>query len=392
MFRKIVNYLGVNNIGFLELTTALFPILAGYAYSPIYLSFIIPLVMILHCMKKGIKPYRSAPLKFFAIYLVIHEISLTAFCPYVGTTPITNMIGDLTHVLVILYAIQVINYEKFKGSIILVAIISSIGILYHYLLIKSGNIVTPIKLPFLPDPGAESRLHEEGLRPVSFFWEPAAYASYMIIPLFISLTEKKYLLVTCFLFFIFLSTSTLGIVMSSITIVSWVFLSKTGKWAKCMIVLCAAVMVFLTAKTNIFEAATKKISETELEETARTINGPVVAENMSFSDFLVGLPDNTPTDYWKKGRINDSRFIAKDELYLSTLWYVIAKLGILGLLLYLCLIYVSIKNNKQVIPIILAVLISMFASNMYIGSQFVFYFTFIYLLKYQNEIAYGLKT
>lgn len=392
MLRKTINYLGINNIGFLEFMIALFPIMAGYAYSPIYLSFVIPLLMILHCLRKGIKPYNFKPLKYFAIYLFIHELVLAVLCPYVGTTPITNMIGDLTHIIVILFIIRIISYERLKGAIFLVAIISSFGILYHYILIKSGQSVTPIKLPFLPDPGLASRLHEEGVRPVSFFWEPAAYASYMIVPLFIALAEKKYSLVACFLFFILLSTSTLGVVMSAVLVISWVLLSNTSKWSKVVVALCGITIIYVISQTSIFEATTAKIKDTELEETARTINGPILAENMTTTDWVLGIPDNTPTDYWKRGQIRDSRFIAKDELYLSTLWFVIAKLGVIGLFLYLSIIYVSLKNNKQVLPIIIAVLISMFGSNMYIGPHFVFYFIFIYFLKYRNERNYGFKT
>ena len=147
----------------------------------------------------------------------------------------------------------------------------------------------------------------------------------------------------------------------------------------------------MVTQTTIFEAGLNKINETNLEETARTINGPVLAENMSFSDFLFGLPDNTPTDYWKKGKIQDVRFVGKDELYLSTLWYVLAKLGIVGLILYMSVIFSAVRRNKQVLTLVLVLFVSMFSSNMYIGPQFVFYFTFMYLLKYRKSLEDGYK-
>ena len=392
MLKTIRDYLGIGCIGFLELMIALFPITAGYAYSPIYLSFVIPFLIIVYCLYKGVVPYKNKPLKYFAIFLTVHEIALTIFCSYVGFTPITNLVGDITHIIVILYAIKIMSYEKLKGSIYLVAVVSSIGILYHFILIRNGQVVTPIQIPFLPDPGPDSRLHEVGIRPVSFFWEPAAYASYMIVPLFISLTEKRYTMAAFCLFFIFVSTSTLGIVLSTILLVTWTILSNNGRFSKAVIIVLGAVLIYLVTQTNIFEAGLNKIADTNLEETARTINGPVLAENMSLADYLFGLPDNTPTDYWKKGNIIDSRFIAEEELYLSTFWYVLAKLGIIGFALYMSIIISTVMRNKQVLPIIIVLFVSMFSSNMYIGPQFVFYFTYLYLLKLKTENNYGPET
>ena len=389
--KKILYKLGITKFGFVELLIALFPIMAGYSYSPIYFSFVIPLLLIIYCIHKRVPIYNNKPLKYFAIFLVFHEVALTLFCPYVGVTPIANVIGDVTHVLIILFIIKLLNYERLRSAIMLVAAISSFGILYHFYLIRSGQMVSPIPLPFLPDPGPMSRLHELGVRPVSFFWEPAAYASYMIIPLFISLLEKRFVSVGFCLFFIFLSTSTLGIVLSTVTIVAWVALSEGGKWSKIAVMFFGAAIIYLVTQTTIFEAGLNKINETNLEETARTINGPALAENMSFSDFLFGLPDNSPTDYWKKGKIQDVRFVGKDELYLSTLWYVLAKLGIVGFILYMSVIFSAVQRNKQVLTLVLVLFVSLFSSNMYIGPQFVFYFTFIYLLKYRKSLEDGYK-
>lgn len=383
--KGIVKYLGIGELGVVELILALFPIMSAYVYSPIYLSFVIPALIIIYCILRGVTPINNKPLKYFAIYLVIHEVFLSLFYTYVGFTPITNMIGDVSHIIVILFAINIISIDKFQGSIMLVAICVSIGLLYHFIIISNGGTVTPIKFPLLPDPGASSRLHEIGERPVSFFWEPAAYASFMLLPLYIALSDKKYVLAGLFLFFIFLSTSTSGIILSVIMVLSWLFISQKGTFSKVItILILGGSFVYIITRTNLFEYGMTKMDNTNIEETARTINGPVLAYHLSVEDFFFGIPDNTPTDYWKKGKVVDSRLIGDEELYLSTFWYVLAKLGIIGLILYLSIFISAYNKNRALIPILLTIVVSLFSSNIYIGSHFVFFFMYMFLLKYKT--------
>ena len=64
----------------------------------------------------------------------------------------------------------------------------------------------------------------------------------------------------------------------------------------------------------------------------------------------------------------------------------------MGFALYMSIVISTVMRNKQVLPIIIVLFVSMFSSNMYIGPQFVFYFTYLYLLKLKTENNYGPET
>lgn len=102
-----------------------------------------------------------------------------------------SFIADVIYLVSIIIIVPHLDFEKLKNAIYIVSIVCIIGMFYHVILIMSGQSIQPIKLPFMPDMSSQTRLYSFLDRPTSFFWEPQSYASFMLVPLFFTLYEKR---------------------------------------------------------------------------------------------------------------------------------------------------------------------------------------------------------
>lgn len=383
--KKLISYLQLNQMGFLEIMLALFPIVTGYAIGPIRFGIIWVLIMdiIAFFKKKGLVRF---PLLYVLFgFVILHEIFVLTItgAPSEHLNYIISMLVWLTGIMIIAPALDI---NKLIGSFNLMGIIVCIGLFYHFTLMVSGQIITPIKLPLLPTPDLESRLFEEGNRPCSFFWEPAAFVTYMMIPLFVSMTQKKWLLMVSWLFFIFLSTSTNGIILAPIMIVVYV-LSQKGKFgSKLFYIVVVVGMAWFLNSSDIFEFGKNKMLETEVETNARLSNGPLLVAQMPTEHIIFGLPEHDLRHYLSFNNLNVQFFSSNNGVFLSDFWRVLVSYGIFGLFLYLLVYFRLIRLDKTLLPYIIALYVAMFSQGLSFSSTYLFQLCFMYCWIKNNPV------
>ena len=167
----------------------------------------------------------------------------------------------------------------------------------------------------------------------------------------------------------FFSTSTTGITMSLLMLIVYVLTQDIRIRTKVAVVLLTGVFVWLLFTSEIFSAGMEKISETDIESTSRTINGPAMVFNMPFMDLLIGMPAANPYDYLISGGFHSNEIIVKENsIFVSTFWLVLAKFGVIGLALFLSLYIRPLINSKEILTYIIMLFASMFFQSYSFGT------------------------
>lgn len=390
--KKIISYLHLNKIGALELLFASYLILAGYMYGSIRFSLLIPLIMdvisiIQHRQYSRVVSYRALFVLF--IFILVHEFLLIFFIPYVPSYLINTVIFYVVIFVSIWIISPALRWNKLIGALNLVAIISIIGLIYHFILIGQGREISPIKVPFLPAMESTSRLYESGGRPVSFFWEPQAYCSFMMIPLFLAIIERKFLWASIIVISMFASTSTTGIVLSLFMITLLVFSEKAQLRTKIIVLMLSCGLTYFLLNSSLFEGGVDKMESTNIEKTARIVNGPLLLLNMPVEHILFGIPAANVNDYYFSTQASYSLMEEYTNsgdafVFISTFWLIIAKFGIIGILLYINLYIQVIKKNKELIIYVVPLFLTCFTNSDFFSGAFFFEFTFIYAFLYSS--------
>lgn len=381
--------LKIGRVGLFEMIIALYPIMAGYAYGIVHLNDVILLVLCVMAYARTHSLMQYRQLQIFALLLAMHELIVWLCLPDMPIYMVNNTFSSLLCVLSISIIVPAIDYEKFINSIILVSIISTLGLVYHFILITTGHSVTPIPLPFLPQPPMTSRLFEVGHRPVSFFWEPAAYANYMLVPMAYFLTKRNFAILGVIMIAMFLSTSSTAVVLSLLMLFLYIVLGKgTGMWLRIVMLLFMAAMIYVLLNSSLFVTSVDKIKNTDVETTSRLFNGPELFRNMSFIDFLIGIPFANVSDFYYQYAVSHgSRLLTKEHtVFVPTFYVIIAKYGILLFLFYLNIFIEPIKRYRELWPYVGILFIAFFFASNAIGASFVFQMIFIYTYALHKEI------
>lgn len=384
MSHRILSYLDLNKLGAFELFVALYPILCGYSWGVLHGKMIfIALTAIWALAFKGEIKFSMKWLVALITFVIIHELLLMAVIP-IHSYFINNTISILIVSLSILPIARAIDYRKFVGAVNWVAIISIIGIVYQFTMILRGMPVTPLKLPFLPEMESTARLYEESIRPSSFFWEPAAFVTFLMIPLFISLREKKFIWTGVLVLAMFLSTSSTGILMSMVMLIAYIFTQKVKFRTKVLVVLMGVGLFYGLTHSSYFEAGVNKIENTDPEKNARIMNGIFLYEAMSGEDVMFGVPAANIDEFYEE---HAGFYFGAGNVFIPTFWLTLAKYGIIGLFLFI-MVYISLyKKDKTILPYLLVLFISMyFQSASTVGSS-LFAFQLIFLYRFVNRDA-----
>ena len=377
---RVLDFLGIGKLGFFEIVFALYLILAGYNYGSFRLDFYTLLFLDIFALCKGYKfDWTPKILYYLVLYVIIHEIVLYLVFTNQPSYLLNSIFAYIVTLLSIFIIFKTLKEEEFKSALYLIGIISSIGLFFHFYQLMSGQLVVPIRLPFMPEPAQTSRFFEEGLRPKSFFGEPEACITYLLVPLYLSLKERKFHLSFFFFFSIFLSTSTTGILLSSVSIFVY-SLTQKSKWyirALCIVMIIAMVYVLLNGE--VFSGGLEKIQNTNAEENNRLVAGPNFVKQMPLSYWFVGIPFANAFDCAIATHMNaDGLYIdSHNELFVSTFWNVIIKLGIVGISFYLLMYRYFLKKSRTLWPYIIPCMVGMFAQGSFFGAVFIFQTVFI---------------
>ena len=381
MINKVTSYLQLNNIGFLEIMVALYPILLGYAYGPINGNLLFILLIVFLSIERRKKKINFIWLKILILYIAIHEIMLMFIIP-VQSYFINNTFSIIVISLCIMPIARTINFNKFIGAWNLISIISIIGLLYQVMIVMAGGSVSPIKLPFMPDMSSDSRLYEEVVRPTSFFWEPAALVTFLMITLYISLIQKKYIWSIIIMTSMFLSTSSTGILMSFVMLIVYVLTQKNSLKTRICVIFAGVGLLGVLLTSSFFSAGRDKINSTNPENNARLINGVLLFEGLSKSDIILGIDAANVDDYYKKH--GNGFYLGKDRAFIPSFWLMLAKYGVPGLFLFIGLYISLLKKDKSLLPYVCVILVSTFFQGVSFGNG-IFAYQLIFIYSYINR-------
>ena len=387
--RKIIDYLHLDQVGLLEMFFAFYCILSGYTYGSLLGTFVFMLVMAALALHRGkINDVSMRKLGVLYTFIALHECILILILGNHGS--LLNMLISITIVMICMFPIaRAIDYNKMVGALNWVALISIGGIIYHFLIIRTGGVVYPIKLPFMPEMDATSRLYTEMYRPSSFYWEPAAFVTFMMVPFFISLYEKKFIWSTIIVVSLFLSTSSTGILMSVAMLTAYIVTQKVEARYKFGALVVGFTVFLILTNTEYFIAGVEKIETTDIESTSRLVNGPLMVKAMPFADIITGMQASTPYEYYMNGGFVANGILLKnDNMYVSAFWFVLAKYGIIGLLLFISLYFDFVKRCRASIPFMVYVFCSLFFQSLKPGDAgFAFHVVFLYVFVYYSNLS-----
>lgn len=375
--KKLLSFLHVDHVGFLELMLAFYPIVAGYQYGSIPMSLVWALLMDMIAFTRIRKPMRNVILVIVFSFVILHDV-VVWMSNGMSITHLNFIISIIVFSTSIIIIAPALNFEKLVGSLYLIAFLVCGGIIYHFILLLSGRIITPIPLPFLPAPDISSRLFMEAHRPCSFFWEPAAFVTYMLIPLFISLVKKDWPLMLFFLFCIFLSTSTNGIILAPLMIAVYILFSRQNLSGKSLYAIILFAMCIWLFNSSLFDAGVDKLERTDASSNVRLSNGPWLVSQMPSEHIVLGIPYHSVNEYLSRGGVVDgSRIDPSRNFYLSDFWRVLVSYGIFGLILHLSVYFYFIQKDKTLIPYITILLVAQFSQSVAFQSTYVFQLCFI---------------
>lgn len=255
------------------------------------------------------------------------------------------------------------------------AVIFMIGILYQSVLIYVlGQGATPLfKGNVLSD--------SISFRPLSFFSEPQAYATYMAAVLLIALYKNKLLFSVLIAFTIFLSTSSLGIVVVALSFIIFIIgnnrLTKKRRilYAILIIAVCAFVFSFFS---QITEFVFGKIQNIDIMNDDRLSKGFLIISKMNFFDILTGIGVSNSAYI-----IQLPLYFAKQAAYLTSFTGVLISYGVLAaMVFYVMLIKHAIKRDSELRAIGILIIALTFMQTIF----FNYWFFHWYVLYYAVEI------
>lgn len=377
--KSIIKYLNLKNVGLIEFLFSITPLLSGYNLSFIPMSSFMWVLMLLFVFirNKRLKCENFMPLSLFVIYWLFRCITVLMDDNF-------NLMGLLMQLIwffSVFALYSVLDINKIRGSMNWIALISIIGLLFQWSIISSGGGVKPLAIPgFVMD---EVRMTGESIRPSSFFMEPAAYVAFMICPLQLALTDKKYLWAIAIILSIFLTTSSTGLILSFVMLGMTVFTQKFNFKVFIGIIFVGLSLYYVLTSFKAFEFGVNKLETTNVETNVRLAQGVYVVSTMHPDEYFFGVPFSSPYNYCKSGRASDVIYYG-ESVYMSTIWLIILCFGIVGLLLYLNIYWRIMKRNRITIPLIVCLVIAMFSSSYAIGSTYIFTLVFLLVLMKSN--------
>lgn len=377
------------NIGILELAIALYPIIAGYGYGSFQLAFgFLLIVDIFLINRKRQHKYSFSKIYQYMAFIVVHCAIWLLVMPSIPSYFVNSFIADIIYLISIVIIVPQVDFDKLKNAIYIVTIICIIGMLYHVVMIKSGHSIQPIKLPFMPDMDSKARLYSFLDRPTSFFWEPQSYASFMLVPLFFLLREKKLICAFAIAATMILSTSTTGIIMALFMIGFYMVTQKQKMQYRLLGIIAVIGLVYFLLYSSFTTAGLEKLQNTDIEENNRTINGLLIAKDMSFFDWLFGVPYANLQDAYEAGYITNKLIIHADgEVFVSAFWICLCCQGLIGLFFFLNIYWDIFKKNHTVLPYLICIIIGLFSNPDILGAAYVFQLMIMYTFVTNKKVV-----
>lgn len=108
-------------------------------------------------------------------------------------------------------------------------------------------------------------------------------------------------------------------------------------------------LVYFLLYSSFTTAGLEKLQNTDMEENNRTINGLLIAKDMSSFDWLFGVPYANLQDAYDAGYITKNLIIyANGEVFASAFWICLCCQGLIGLFFFLNIYWDILKKSYSV--------------------------------------------
>lgn len=388
MLKDCARYIGLGPIGVLEIILSLVIILSRYNLFGIPFSFITVVIMIIIALARGAKFHFSSnkALTLLLIYWTFHDLIWILISKDTPQYFFNQRLVLYTIFLSLFILYRAIDKDKLYNSINWIAIISIIGMLYHYLQIFSGKFIQPLNI--LPLNVNRAEAYEVLSRPTSFYSEPQAFVSFMMIPLFLSLTQKKYIWSLIISISILLSTSSTGILVVGLIYLTYIISSKMNFWKRMSFFITIICIAVAYINLDYFREGREKIETQDYSTNIRLQTGLVAFQEMDPIYYFFGVPHTVPIEYVKEVGLDlmgGGFDLYNNYVFLPTFWGLLIMFGIVGLILFLNVYYKFYKINKDLLPLLMCLLVLMFSNSDLISINDLFYITFIFVFVSKNK-------
>jgi len=374
---------------FLSYFFPFFMILAQY---PIFSTFTVGILIIMaytivYYSTVSKKIYVHKYLLYLTLYITLMEIFDMLRGGFVRDGQINSIIMMYIWLFIISVSSSIIDMKKMYKVFSVIGIVSIGVIIYQSIFIYGFH--QPMKpIPILPIPSSHSFVWESAMRPSGFFTEPAAYVSYILPLLFLTIYYKKYLFSGLIIFSILLSGSSSGIIFLAIYAFYSTFFLIKKLYKKIILIIGFILATYLFFTVGIFDSAIKKIATTDFEHQIRVTKGFLVYYDMSLSEKLFGIVGSL--GHYILSHIENfpwaNIYIINDKVrlldYITSFSGEMVKSGIFAALLYIMIFYKMFKyDNKEfkgmLLLIIISTFISSFAYNAWFAYSYIIYFVMI---------------
>ena len=292
-------------ITYLEVIIPLFYILNQYKVGSISLGLICILVAIFVCGVQYKRFYVYKPLLLLFGFMLLHDIIRTFITGFAVNTWI-----ERTIYLVFLACIPGrVNKENLYKVWKIIGVIAMAGLVYQAFQVYAlGQNVSVIRIiPFLNMASNSASVYG---RPHSIFMEPAAYSTWILPLLCMSLSKRDNIWAIIISLTVLLSTSSTGIIMVGI---AWLYFSlfgvgENGKRSNSVILISILIIgIGIFSNTDLFSAAFQKLTNISLSNTSNNVRlmlGFMLFAGLPFVYKITGIPYLSVESYMRSGKVN----------------------------------------------------------------------------------------
>lgn len=364
-------------ITFLEIIIPLFYILNQYKVMKVSLGLlaIIFAIATVIIKKKALIAY--SPLLALFMFMLFHDV----FKMFVAGFAINSWIERTIYLAFLMCVPENVDRNNLYRIWKIIGLIAMTGLFYQSFQVYAlGRSVSIIKIfPFLELAGNNVSLYG---RPHSIFLEPAAYSTWILPLLCMSLARSEFVWAAIISVSIFFSTSSTGIIMVGI---SWLFFtiigqSVVGRRNNRLILVSVLIIGFgVLTNTDLFSAGLNKLTNISLDDTSnntRIMLGFLLYAGLPIVQKVFGIPYLSVESYLRSGNVELGLYgLSLRTSYLgfvNALGNCLLNYGIIGSIFYLRLFYKVFKDSGKADKCYVAICFaSIFGQSVFWNSLFV---------------------
>lgn len=356
-----------------------YPVSYVYTIGKIPLGLIIYAPLLLVMLYKKKKLIIEPSLRYlFCILLIVVCVQL--LLPYTDSTTIFHiLIPTIIYMLTIVCVVNYVNLKELMTPYVVVSIVYMLGLLYQAIQLFVWYVPITGPIAIFPDLVSTSNVvNSEIFRPMSFFQEPQAYATWMVPFVIIMIEKKSFILALLASISVLLCASTEGLVLIAVVWLLFMISYKSSFWLKLLILSVIAFLIFQYMTSEIFSIGLNKATNTDYGESKRLTQGFQILGRMDFIGWLFGMGTAINRFYIDFAR---SINVGIEELYFSSATGVFINYGFFVGVAYWYFLLKKVKMKYRSLFIYsICLCIIPFAQTAFFTPAFVYLISLYYLL------------